>query len=333
MKNGIIRKCVAGLSVTAALALCACNTSPISVTFDTERPWRGEGETVGYEKLDYEVTIYDVTAGNDDAHRIPIADGSLTYTLAENIETRDSIGYSSVDMSFSVTYNAAAPEKDRGLTDSIVSHTLFQTNSLDTSEMQKEVKLASRPNAENLSYKITADYFGEHTASFIYTQKDDAKESTLSIPKSTYCDNEMMFHLARATALADGSTLNFYMTNLFQAFSENKLQNYTMMAQVNSMQTLDLPVLKDYGVEQVVSEEDGSISYPVSCYYTSIMPNIERHGPPYYVYYTEKPLTANGKEHKKVPVMMVFNEYTGSKLVRITEYALVACDFASPTEN
>ena len=57
------------------------------------------------------------------------------------------------------------------------------------------------------------------------------------------------------------------------------------------------------------------------------MPSIERHGPPYYVFYSQNPLKQDGKEHKKVPVKIVFNEYSGSKLGKITEYVLRACDF------
>lgn len=317
-------------AVSATLALCACST-PITVLFDTDRPWRDKDETNGYERLDYAVSVYDVSAGTDDANKIKIAEGTLLYTMEEGEKTPDNsyISYSELDMSFSVTYNDSAAEKDRGLTDKISSRTLFQTNSLDACEMTKSVILAQRAETENRSYTMSADYFGEHTAKFLYTAIEGATEQTISIPRSTYCDNEMMFYLARATALADGASLNFYMTNMFESFASGSLNNYTMVASVTGITSLDLgDWVKDLGVEAVTDEESGTTSYPIPCYETSIMPSIERHGPPYYVFYTQNPLTKDGKEHKKVPVKLVFNEYTGSKLTKQTEYVLRTCDFA-----
>ncbi len=327
MKNTLARKIASAAAVSATLALCACST-PVTVLFDTERPWRAKDETNGYERLDYAVSVYDVSAGTDAQNKIKIAEGALLYTLDEGVEIRDNISYSTVDMSFSVTYNDSSAEKDRGLTDKISSRTLFQTNSLDSCEMEKTVSLAPRADTVNRSYTVSADYFGEHTAKFLYTAIEDATEQTLSIPRSTYCDNEMMFYLARATALADGASPNFYMTNMFEAFASGKLENYVMVASVNGVTSVDVgDWVKDLGVEAVTNEESGETSYPVPCFETSIMPSIERHGPPYYVFYSQNPLKQDGKEHKKVPVKIVFNEYSGSKLGKITEYVLRACDF------
>lgn len=321
MKHSIKKSLLCGLSVAATLCLCACNPeTPIS--FDAVRPWH-DGDA-SYERLEYSVTVYDTTAGYTDETRVKIADGELIHTLVEQTRTDGPVGYSSLDMSFFVKYNDNAPQADRGLTDSVSSSTEFQTDSLATSRMTKKVELAPRADTTDLSYEIVADYFGTHSA----TVTEASGEHSVAIPQSPYNDNEMMFHLARATDIGINAVTNFNLSNIYESYITGGFKQYAMTATgAKAMSVIDMDEwVKAFGVEAATAD-DGTTTYPVSCYKVDIARNEERHGPPYTVYYTEKPFTENGKEHKKIPIKIVFNEYGGSKLVRQTEYMLTSCSF------
>lgn len=309
--------------------MCACSPQ-ITVSFDAIRPWRAEGEVKGYERLNYDVCVYDTTNGVAHDKRVQIASGSLVFVLDEDGGERDNVSYSYIETSIEYNYNSSAPEQDRGLTDKISSRVEFATNSLDTSYAEKTVDLARRGDADNLSYTLTADYFGKHEAKFKYTKQENAEERTISIPNGTYNDNEMMYFLARATTLADGASSNFYMTNIFEAFSTGKLTKYTMQAQVTGTSVLDFGGKSaEWGVE-AVTDDAGNVSYPMACLYTSIIPSIERHGPPHFAFYSAKPLKDGDKAHSKVPVKFIFNEYAGTALARTTEYTLQSFSFKKP---
>lgn len=321
MKNST-KKIAAILSTVAALALTGCSTG-ITVTFETDRPWHS-GE-MSYEKLDYIVNVYDYENGAD-SDRTLVADGTLGFTLNEKRAEADTVGYTSLDMAFSVTYNESAAEIDRGKTDTITSSTEFQTDSLVTSKMTKTVSLADRAETTNLSYTVTADYFGDKkmTRTFVATNET----ASLDIPTGSYYDNEMMFFLARATSMSENSSVYFTMTSPFDALLNNKLETLTMIAGTKA-ETVAIDVgdfVSGYGVESVTAE-DGTVSYPVKCYETSITKNATKSGPPYVVYYSAVPFTIDGKEHKKVPVKISYTEYTGNKVRRMTEYTLSGCAF------
>lgn len=319
-----------GLAV-ASVALCGCK-NPITESFEATRPWHDTGAS--YEKLVYDVNIYDVRDGSEEDKRKVIAQGGLVYELTEQTRVDGSINYSRLRSDFSVTYNDDASEADRGLTDRITNSVEFQSDSLITSHMQKSVELADRDGATNNSYSIEADYFGTHKATLTMTGKDDAQPQTMTIPNNTYRDNEMMYYLARATAINKGATTNFNMTNIFDSFIKGEFTVYGMTASAGSeTATVDIgDWVKDYGVEAVTDEEQNT-SYPVPCYYVTIMINEAKHGPPHYVYYSEKPFTDGGKEHKKIPVKIFYYEYNGSKASKMTEFVLTSCSFENTAND
>lgn len=319
------------MSVVAALSLCACNTETAETTFDKTMPWHDSVElapTGSYERLDYSVAIYDTTKGVADDKRIVIAEGEMSFELKE------SVSYTSLAMNFAVTYNDAAPVADRGKTDRIQSEVEFESNSLAAKRSEKTVTLADRDGKTNLSYKITADYFDAHKATYIATAQDGAKEKTFSLPKNTCRDNEMMFYLARAQALSTSASNNFKMVNLFDTFNTGSLAEYRMAVNCDeSKHKIEIgDWVKDYGVEAVTDEKTGETSYPVSCFYTTISINAENHGPPYVVHYAENPFKSGGKEHKKIPLRISYDQYSGSSVSRHTEYNLTSCSFDKAAE-
>lgn len=323
VKNNL---CVALCALTA-LSVCACSTVQSESAFDSPRPWHDDIKIAldgSYEKLDYAVAIYDTTGGVDDDKRVKIADGSMTFTLSEPVYG----DFTTLDMSFSVTYSADAPSPDAGLTDTITSRVLFSTISLAAKEMQKTVSLADRDGTDNLSYELTADYFGSHEATIKFTARD-GETRKLALSEDTCHDNEMIFMLARAQALAaEGSTM-FRAVNIFDSFANGKLTEYTMVA-ANASDLVAVDIgdwVKDFGVEPVTDEQTGETSYPISCYNTSIGINAERHGPPYVVNYAEKPFVRGEKSHAKLPIRIGYSQYENSRAFRYTEYTLTACSF------
>lgn len=312
------------MSVVAALSLCACNTETAETTFDKTMPWHDSVE-LAYERLDYSVAIYDTTKGVADDKRIVIAEGEMSFELKEL-----GLHSTSLAMSFAVTYNDAAPEADRGKTDRIQSEVEFESNSLFAKRSEKTVTLADREGKTNLSYTITADYFGTHEATYIA----GAKKKTFSLPENNCRDNEMMFYLARAQALSTSASNNFKMVNLFDTFNTGSLAEYRMAVNCDeSKHKIEIgDWVKDYGVEAVTDEKTGEMSYPVSCFYTTISINAENHGPPYVVHYAENPFKSGGKEHKKIPLRISYDQYSGSSVSRHTEYNLTSCSFDKAAE-
>ncbi len=318
---------MAVMCATSAVALSACST-PITVTFDSVKPWHDV--TASYEKLVYDVNIYDTSEGTLPEKRNRIAGGEMTYELTEGTRTEGSSSYSELIMNFSVTYDKAAGERDAGKTDTVTSRTEFQSDSLVTSKMEKTVTLEDRGDgAENLSYTITADYFDKHEA----TRTMSGKTDTLSIPNATYYDNELMIYLARATAIANNAATSFYMTNLFDCFVNGEFGTYTMTASGDSVsRDVELGAwINGYVVEPEPAEgEEAPQPSPTGilpCTCVGIIINADRHGPPYYVYYSEKAFKAGDFTHKKVPVKISYAGYTGSKQTRVTEYVLKGLAF------
>ncbi|MDE6401089.1 MAG: hypothetical protein K2L54_00575 [Clostridiales bacterium] len=331
MKLAIKKKMCIAMSAVTAFALCGCNTETAESTFDKTLPWHDSVElapTGSYELLNYSAAIYDTSKGVADDKRVKIADGSMSFELKE------STSYTSLEMNFSVTYNDDAPEADKGKTDTIHSIVEFEANSLAAKRSEKTVTLADREGKQNLSYKINADYFDEHKATYILTAQDGAKEKTHSLPKNTCRDNEMMFYIARAQNLATNASNNFKMVNLFDTFNLGNLAEYRMaVACGESKQKIEIgDWVKEYGGEAVTDESTGVTTYPISCFYTTISINDENHGPPYVVHYAETPFKSGGKEHKKIPIRISYSQYTGSSVSRVTEYNLTSCSFDKAAE-
>lgn len=327
------KKALAVLTATVtAFAACACSDEIAESSFDNPLPWHDSVElapTGSYEQLVYAVDVYDTTKGASDVKRVFIGNGEMSFTLQEFAS-----GYTTLDMTFTVTYDQNAPEPDAGLTDTIYSSVDFETNSLSARRMTKTVNLADRKDKQNDSYEITADYFGTHKATYKQTKIEDAKERVKSLPKDACRDNEMMFFLARAQKIGKNTSTNFKMVNVFDTFVKGKLTEYTMAVSSGEKKVkVDIGnFVQDFGVEAVTDEKTGEVSYPISCFNTSISINAERHGPPYSVLYTEKPFVINGKEHKKIPIKISYNEYKGSSPYRMTEYTLTSCSFDAPPE-
>lgn len=333
--NKFVKKLTAIVGATSVFALCGCQQE-ITVTFDSVRPWH-DGE-LSYERLVYAAEIFDTTDGADEDTRVRIAEGELSFALEELVRSEGSSGYSTLDMDFYVTYNDSAAEADKGKTDTIQSSTRFQTDSLVTSTMTKTVTLADRDGRDNLSYTLVADYFGTHKATRTFTSTGD--EVTINIPQNAYFDNEMMYHLTRATSIGKGASTNFYMTNMFDSCTTGKFTRYTMSTKGDeATHTLDFNKWIEPWLVTEPDEENGeqaeepaepSDVCKVDCTRVSISINDSKSGPPYYVYFAEKSFTDGTRTHKKVPVKITYAQYTGSRQVRMTEYTLSSISFEKP---
>lgn len=329
----ILKKSICIVAATAmAFSMSACTTQSITVSFDQERPWHDGASS--YEQLNYTVAVYDTTNGTADDKRVLIADGTTSYTLEENTRQNGSTWYSTLNTDFTLTYNDKASETDKGKTDTVTSSVEFNNDSLSASKMQKTVTLAERTGVENLSYSLTSDYFNA-TASQTFKGKD----SSLSLNHGTHYDNEMIFHLARATALDKGSGTYFYLTNVFDSFLNGSSTTYTMYVSCNEAFS-DIAVgdwIQPLVVEeeeentddetQTQDETDEQTPYTVPCYKASVSINAEKSGQPYVVYYSSKAIKSNDKTHKKVPLKITYAEYSGTTQTRITEYTLSSVVF------
>lgn len=321
--------CAALAATSVALSLTACSTEAQESSFDDPLPWRSSGTV--YEKLDYDVAIYDTLKSAAEDKRVKIADGGLSFTLDDG----STGGNTTLDMRFSVTYDSDknVAGNDAGCTDTIVSRSTFEPKSLNTATMYKEVTLDDRENAANLSYRISADYFGDRKAKFLYTKQDGAKERTMGLPADPRHDNETMFFVARAQGIKNGSSTYFKTVNLFDSFLRGEITEYGITVSGSSKRDLDLgDWVKDFGIEAVTDEETQEVSYPVSCVSASMTINDENHGPAYYVTYSLVPFKAGDKTHGKLPVRIEYSQYSGSNNYRHTVYTLRSCAFDRPLQ-
>ncbi|MDE5593233.1 MAG: hypothetical protein K2I75_04795 [Clostridiales bacterium] len=328
MKNNAKRFLCAALAATTAFSFAACSTEAAESSFDSPLPWHVSDSS--YEKLGYDVAIYNTQKSEAEGERVEIAKGTMIFTLEEGADQ----GYTKLDMSFAVTYlNVDEAGIDAGLTDTIESTVLFEPNSLAAKSMHKKVTLADRKDTKNLSYEIDADYFGTHKATFKYFKQDGAEQKTHTLPNDTCRDNEMAFFLARAQAISGESSTNFKMVNLYDTFNSGKTTEYRMVVNGNSERTMDLGEwVKDYGIEAVTDESNGKTTYPVTCITTTIGINDEKHGPSYTVLYAKNAFKVGSTEHKKLPIKITYGSYNGSNPYRLTSYTLTSCSFTKTAE-
>lgn len=322
-----INKSAAALCCAAAVLLTACTSTP-TPSFDTNRPWHDISDS--YERLTYEINIYNTEKGTSAEKRVKIATGEAVFTLEENVSTEDVARHTGLNMTWTVTYNDDADEKDRGLTDNIRSYVEWQTDSLVTAKVNKKVGLARREGEEkNNSYEINADYFAKKATRITFDKDGNEKQKTLSIPSGQYYDNEMMFYLARTSSISANTAYPFFMTNLFDCFETGKVNAYTMYVSTEADKITEHigDWVKDFGIEKVTSDATGNEYYPVSCYDSSISINAERHGPPYRVSYSAVPFVSGEKEHKKIPVRISYDSYRSGIVAMRTEYVLTGCSF------
>lgn len=318
------------LAGAVALPLAACSTETSESAFDDPLPWPSVAKS--YERLDYTTEIFDTTAGTSESKRVKIADGTMYFELEQlgtNTEQEISFPITSVKMSFTVTYaDNKQAGADAGLTDTITSEVRFHAQSLAASYMKKTVALAPRKDKTDLSYELTADYFGTQKATYRLLSDDEDKTKTMSLSRDPGHDNEMMFYLARAQSLVIDASSTFYMTNIYDSFLVGELTTYKMSVSAQSRKTVDLgDWVKDYGVEAATDEESGKTSYPVKCINTIIQINAERSGPAYNVLFSDTVFSQNGIEHKKLPVQMDYSQYLGTSPYRKTVYTLSSCSF------
>lgn len=315
----------AAIAVTA-FSLVACSAETPESGFDDPLPWGA------YEKLEYDVAIYDTSKSAAEDKREKIAGGEMSYTLQEGIEG----GYTKLDFEFSVKYDDDKDRlgKDAGCVDTISCSTLFEPKSLNTKSMTREVKLSTRKGVENLSYKIDADYFGSHRATLLYTDKLNRAPATLGLPGDPCHDNETMFFVARAQGVGDGSSTFFRMVNLFDSFLKNEVVQYGISVSGSGGGNIDLgDWVKDFGIEAVTDENTQAVSYPVPCISASMMINADDHGPAYYVKYARVPFKSGAVEHKKLPVRIEYAQYSGSNNYRQNVYTLKSCTLDSPAQS
>lgn len=330
MNKSLLSKFAAIAAAGATLTLCACSGATPMSEFKRPLPWQGNvitgtgddaSETPavgGYEQLGYTVAIYDMTG---DKHEI--AKGEMTCTT----DTPSSGNTASYAMNFTVTY--ADDEKagaDRGLTDTINSSLTFDIRTLHTMQMKKEAKFAERKDKTDMSYVLDADYFGKKQATATIPALG-ATDKKMSVPGNTF-DNEMMLHFARATSIGKNTSTRFEMTNIFDSYVGGTAATYTMVATgAENSETLHLgDWVKDFGVEKKESD-DGKVTYPVICYNVQIGIDADRHGPAYYVSYTEKPFVSGNLSHAKIPVKITYSQYIGTTMYRMHEYTLNSVSF------
>lgn len=350
MKSSVKKLTAAITAVAAATALVACSSEPTVSAFQNPRPWQTVKNEQAYEKLDYAVAVYDAKAGTSDDKRIKIADGTLSFTLEYGKQEGTPTDGATLDMALSVTYNDAAPEKDRGKTDAITSTSTILTNSLETLTVEKHVSLAEREGVKNNSYDISADY-GRGTA----TRTMHGNTKKLKLDEGKYWDNESMYYLARTTNIKKGASTTFYMTNLFDSFERGEVEQLTMAASAESKLT-QLPfdewispyvITKEQedaekeeekneqdknkslsvAAENDGGEADGEQPYTVPCYRVGIVMAVDERGPDQVVYYCERPIENGGLRHKKVPLKMTYALYTGGKVSIQYEYTLTGLSF------
>ena len=324
MKKSANRILCAALAAVSALSLTACGTETPESDFDDPLPWHSSADS--YEKLEYDVAVYDTSKGSSAEKRIKIADGIMSMTIDENAVP----GYTTLDTSFTVTYVADdIAGSDKGLTDTVTSRVEFEAKSLATKSMEKTVDLADRDGQTNLSYKLTADYFGSHKATYKRFKQQDAKEKTMSLPKNSCRDNEMMLLLARAQNIKSDTSTMFKMVNLFDSFLTGELAQYTMTTSVTSTKKTDIgDWVKDFGIEAETDEKTQATNYPVKCMNAAISISADRHGPAYYVCYSAVPFKQNETEHKKLPIQIEYSQYSDNKISRHTVYTLKSAAFS-----
>ena len=321
MKNSAKKILCSMLAAASALSAIACSQEVPESSFDNPLPWHVS--EASYEKLDYTVAVYNTEKGVTDDKRVIIGDGTLSFTLEEGKQN----GYTMLSMDFSVTYhNDDAAGIDKRLTDKISSTVYFEPKSLNASSMEKKVALADRENRTNLSYSLSADYFGTHKATFLYTKQSGAKEKTRSLPRDAVRDNEMLFFLARAQEISKSSSTNFKIVNLYDTFNTGELKEYRMVLNGTAESKLDIgDFVKDFGIEAVTDED--KTTYPVTCVTTTLSINDEKRGPSYTVMYAKDSFKKGEEEHKKIPVKIEYSSYNGLNPYRMTTYTLSGCSF------
>lgn len=186
----IIAAAIAGV---VALVACACGTSAPTLSLDSPAPWVHAGEPKNaYEKCVYSIERRDVTTDT------VVATGTLTLTIAPAPDSDKS----SLTTSMTITYNDAAPDADRGLTDTINSSVVFAPASLTPEKSYKKIELAPRAGEKtNFSYELTNDYAAGISTLNYYNRENATSEVRVgdNTLMNVY-DNEMIYYVARAAA-------------------------------------------------------------------------------------------------------------------------------------
>ncbi len=229
------------LIVITSLSLFACGGSAPSFSVEVPAPWQSSAAVTPFEKSVYSVQKVDKTTDT------VIAEGTLTYTIDFD-HKEETITYLSFDASFAMTYNDNAPVKDRGLTDTIASKTVFLGTALTPVSTVKTATLAPREGeSANLSYTLSTDYKAGTS-----TMTLNGVTSTLNFAKknlSGVYDNEMLYYVIRSypNLCELNSYLNFKLANFFDMHIADEYKTYQIQIAPNLKQaeeTIYLPGLK-----------------------------------------------------------------------------------------
>lgn len=302
------------LSLITCLVVVGCDSSDGTMTIDVPAPWQSSAAADAYEKCVYAMTKTDKITGD------VIANGQLTYELSFD-HREESLSYSKLTATLTVTYNDKAPEADRGLTDVITSETIFLSTALTPKYSKKSAFLAPRTGeSANLSYTLETDY-----AAGSSTMTLNGIDSTIDFSDKSLTgvyDNETYYYVVRACqGLAELSEYKtFKMANFMDMHLGDEYKVYTMQIAPNTDQkeeTLYLEGLKGrFGLDS-----QGSVT--ASRIVASI--NHTLSGPPVELYYSKTPFTVgDGLETKKVLVKLSTYEYNigESKLHYQNDYVL-----------
>ena len=303
------------LIILSSLSLFACGNSAPTFSVDFPLPWQSSAAVNAYEKSVFTVEKVDVTTNQ------VIGEGVLTYIVDFDHKDENNISYSQLTSTFEMTYNDNAPEKDRGLTDYVMSKTVFLSTALTPTHTIKAVQLAPRAGEKaNLSYSLETDYVGgvsKMTLNGVDSQLNFAKKNLSGV-----YDNEMLYYVVRSYPKLNelSSYLTFKLANFVDMHLENDYKTYTMQIAPDveqAEQTVYLPGLKGrfgLGDEGAVTATNISVSI-----------NSTLSGPPIDLLYSKTPfVVGEGLSTKRALVGISTYEYdvSESELKYQTNYTL-----------
>lgn len=304
-----------------AFSAMSCGSSTISSqNIVSPVPWAlTENAALAYEKAVYEVKKYD-----GDATTV-IGSGELVFELDGYSRIND-IDYSSLTMTFSMTYNDSAPESDRGKTDSISSTVIFSSAQLAPYSSVKTVTLADRDGVQNNSYSLNVDYIGKKST-LDWTAREAAQSVIYFSDQNTtkLLDNEQLFYAVRAfsTLQAGAKLYSFTIANFFDMHVYyHEYRPYEMIfncdTETNSM---SFPASTHPTVNAYLSDEQGN----VNALTTTVQINASESGTPITIKYSMTDFNA-GSNQTTERVMLFFStyeqDYRTAKVTSITNYSL-----------
>ena len=262
----------------------------------------------------YEKSVYSITKTNKFTNKI-IAEGTLTYELKPAGKV-DSVAYSTLDMSMSITYNEFAQEADRGKTDTITSSVTFTSAALSATKSSRTVTIADREGQSNPSYTLVNDYKEGYS-----TLNSNGKEHTINFKGQSLIgiiDNELLYFYTRAyPGLNNGLVGYFKMADFFDMHSRG--DSFTPIdmrlntAEAGKDQALSFPTLT-----QFLNDSQGStMTLP-----TNVSKNTDPTGPPTQLWFSKTNFTVG--ENQTTKLVLVY--------IRTVEYDLTTVSVQFETD-